>query len=122
MKSRIVEEWFRSLRFGHGFSVSRIRIPAVESSDELNARLRQYLRKIQRNVDFLCEVREGVFSLLSPETERFPEGLAFRLKSLWTKENPEAAIEITQKIFPRDGQNRQVFLDFAAGKDLGAAG
>lgn len=115
LTGRVMEEWIRSVRFGHGFSVSRISLGDAPGAEALREPLREFLGKVQRNVDFLAEIRPGTFGLLSPETERFPEGLQFRLQAMWRAEHGDTPLVIEQKIYPRDGQGRRPYLDFISG-------
>lgn len=112
LRGRVVEEWIRSVRFGHGFSVSRISVPDTEEGRGLAGALHDFLGKVQRNVNFLSEIQPGQFCLLSPETERFPEGLQFRLQATWKAEHGDVPLRIEQRIYPRDGQGRKPYVNF----------
>jgi hypothetical protein len=71
-------------------------------------------------VDLLTELRAGTFVILSPEVGHAPSGIVRRLVKLWDQEHAGLELEADQKVFPRDGQAADVYLNWVSA-EAGAA-
>jgi hypothetical protein len=112
----IRREWRRSLRFGHSFSLTRFRYDgAGDDSKAGTALLRDFLVAHCRAVDIVMEIGLGDFMILSPESERSPDGIRLRLEAEWKAQYPEHNVGSDQKIYPQDGEDLDRYLAWVTG-------
>jgi GAF domain-containing protein len=114
MEALIHQEWLRSRRYGHAFALTRFRLQPGGEGDP--AVLRDFILREKRDVDFMAEVRPGVFVILSPEVDQNPDGLMRRLSDTWRRRAGSAPLEAEQRIFPRDGHAAMLYKAWVRGE------
>jgi GAF domain-containing protein len=106
------QEWLRSRRYGHEFALTRFRL-AARPCDEEQAALREFLLARKRDVDLITEPEAGTCFVLSPEVDQNPEGIRDRMLREWSEAHPQLLIEADQRVFPRDGHDESIYLEWA---------
>jgi hypothetical protein len=110
---QVTQEWVRSMRFGHSFTLTRFRVPADPArSGHREDLLLRFLQGQRRSVDALAEVESGTFVILSPETDRNPEGVRLRMGRLWREEHPRVPLGIEVFSFPDHGDGVEIYLEW----------
>jgi len=115
MDALIHQEWLRSRRYGHAFALTRFRLKAGDEAGP--ARLGDFILREKRDVDLMAEVRPGAFVVLSPEVDRNPDGLRRRLSEAWRRRPGAAALEVEQRVFPRDGHAETLYHAWVRGEE-----
>ena len=109
----ITLEWVRSMRFGHSFTLTRFRVAADPARAGYREDLLQkFLEQQRRSVDNLAEMDPGIFVILSPETDRHPEGVRFRMGRLWREEHPRIPLGLEVFTFPDHGEAVETYLNW----------
>ncbi len=106
------QEWLRSRRYGHEFALTRFRL-AAETNDEDQTALREFLLARKRDVDLITEPEAGTCFVLSPEVDQNPEGIRDRMLREWSEAYPQVPLEADQRVFPRDGHDESIYLEWA---------
>ncbi len=106
------QEWLRSRRYGHEFALTRFHLAAEPAGGEQTA-LREFLLARKRDVDLITEPEAGTCFVLSPEVDQNPEGIRDRMLREWNEAYPQLPIEAEQRVFPRDGHDDSIYLEWA---------
>ncbi len=106
------QEWLRSRRYGHEFALTRFRLDEAFAG-ETQSVLREFLLARKRDVDLITEPEACTCFVLSPEVDQNPEGIRDRMLREWSEAYPQLPIEVDQRVFPRDGHDESIYLEWA---------
>jgi hypothetical protein len=101
-------EFMRSQRHGHPWSLLRVQL-AVKHRGAWRKPLYVFLLQATRQVDFVSEIRPGVFLLLLTQTGDAPDLILQRLTTRWRSEHPDVEVDAAQHNFPKAGDPDAIF-------------
>jgi hypothetical protein len=114
-------EFMRSCRYGHPWSLVRIRLaiegPDIDRSSQI---LQRFLLQVTRQVDLIAEINPGVFVILLPHTGALPNLILQRLTAKWESGHPDLKLDADQRNFPEAGDPDAIYGAWITAQDQSA--
>jgi hypothetical protein len=111
----IHEQWEHSQQMARSFTLTRFTLLTdPETASQQTPVLRNYLLAEKRTKDVLAEIRDGVFVILSGESDLDADGIGRRLRQGWEELNPEFPVGIESTTCPKDGTEEAPYQAWVA--------